>query len=70
MSKNYYIDYSIKGYPIKELKSRYGIPPIIRCELCGDSGECRNSEKSEGYDIEFSNYLDCVLYVKENKKIK
>ena len=65
MSKNYYIDYSDKGYPVKELKSRYDIPPIKRCELCGDNGECRNSEKSE---IEFSDYLDCVLYVKMNKR--
>ena len=67
MTKNYYIDYSDKGYPVKELKRRYDIPPIKRCELCGDNGECRNNENSRYYDERLfgeTDYLDCLIYYK------
>jgi hypothetical protein len=64
MYKNYYTDYTQDGYPIKELESKYGTPPFIKCDICGNSGECMNSEKSIKYDKEFSDYLDCMNYLK------
>ena len=67
MSKNYYFDYSIKGYPIKELKSKYGEPPRKICEICSDSGLCRNNENSPYYDERLfgeTDYLDCIIYYK------
>ena len=59
MSKNYYIDYSIKGYPIKELKSKYGEPPIRKCGICDNNGECRDKD-----------IFDCCNYLIRKKSEK
>lgn len=67
MSGNYYIDYSDKGYPIKELKSKYGNPPTRTCDICRDDGLCRNNENSRYYDERLfgeRDYLDCLIYYK------
>lgn len=67
MSGNYYIDYSDKGYPIKELKSKYGNPPTRTCDICRDDGLCRNNENSRYYDERLfgeTDYLDCLIYYK------
>ena len=44
MKKNYYIDYSEKGNPIKELKSKYGNPPFRNCGICDNDGKCRDED--------------------------
>ena len=67
MSGNYYIDYSDKGYPIKELKSKYGNPHTRTCDICRDDGLCRNNENSRYYDERLfgeTDYLDCLIYYK------
>ena len=47
---------------------KYGNPPHRKCEICEDDGRCRNNELSKDYDIKFSDYLDCMGYIKRYKK--
>ena len=67
MNKNYFIDYLEKGYRIKELKSQYGIPLHLFCDICRNDGLCRNNEFSPYYDKRLFgeiDYLDCLIYYK------
>ena len=68
MSKNYYTDYTQDGYPIKELKSEYGNPPHLICDICNDDGKCLNNEKNPKYENDmFGNgdIYDCVNYLEK-----
>ena len=47
---------------------KFGHPPHRKCEICDDDGRCRNNELSKDYDIKFSDYLDCIGYIKRYKK--
>jgi hypothetical protein len=35
----------------------------MNCDICKDSGKCKNNEKSKDYDEFYSDYWDCVEYV-------
>jgi len=63
MSKNYYTDYTQDGYPIKELKSKYGELPHRICDICKDDGLCRNNRNNSSVK-ESDGYFDCILYLK------
>jgi hypothetical protein len=52
------------------MKSNFGTPPHHVCEICNDDGLCRNNIFSTKYDIDFSDYLDCMNYIKSKNKLK
>ena len=52
------------------MKSKIGTPPHHVCEICNDDGLCRNNIFSTKYDIDFSDYLDCMNYIKSKNKLK
>ena len=49
------------------IKSKFGNPPHHICSICNDDGLCRNNIFSSDYDIDFSDYLDCMGYIKSKK---
>ena len=52
------------------MKSNFGTPPHHVCEICNDDGLCRNNIFSTKYDIDFSDYLDCMNYIKSKNRLK
>jgi len=42
--------------------------PIPNCEICNDDGLSRNNENHPDYDSDFSDYLDCIGYLKSKEK--
>lgn len=52
------------------MKSNFGTPPHHVCEICNDDGLCSNNIFSSKYDIDFSDYLDCMNYIKSKNKLK
>lgn len=70
ISKNHFHWGLNPGYPLKELKSEYGTPPFRKCELCKNVGLCLNDETHHDYDSEFSDYLDCINYLKPTANFK
>jgi len=44
-------------------------PPHIKCSICMDDGLCSNNIFSKNYDEGFSDYLDCMLYVRKRKSL-
>ena len=49
------------------MKPKFGNPPHRVCEICFDDGVCSNNIFSKNYDKDFSDYLDCMLYLKKRK---
>ena len=49
------------------IKSKFGNPPHHICYIWNDDGLCRNNIFSSDYDIDFSDYLDCMGYIKSKK---
>ena len=41
--------------------------PIPNCEICNDDGLCRNNENHPDYDCDFSDYLDCIVYLRNKE---
>ena len=41
--------------------------PHIKCSICMDDGLCSNNIFSKNYDEGFSDYLDCMLYLRKRK---
>ena len=52
------------------MKSNFGTPPHHVCEICNDDGLCSNNIFSSKYDIDFSDYLDCMNYIKSKNRLK
>jgi hypothetical protein len=52
------------------MKSKIGTPPHHVCEICNDDGLCSNNIFSSKYDIDFSDYLDCMNYIKSKNRLK
>ena len=44
-------------------------PPHIKCSICMDDGLCSNNIFSKNYDEGFSDYLDCMLYLRKRKSL-
>ena len=44
-------------------------PPHIKCSICMDDGLCSNNIFSKNYDKGFSDYLDCMLYIRKRKSL-
>ena len=51
------------------IKSILKEPPHIKCSICKDDGLCSNNIFSKNYDNDFSDYLDCILYLKKRKSL-
>jgi len=49
------------------METDFETPPHHVCEICNDDGLCRNNIFSPKYDIDFSEYLDCMNYIKSKK---
>ena len=49
------------------MKSEFGTPPHHIYGICDDDGICSNNIFSPNYDEDFSDYLDCINYLKSKK---
>ena len=49
------------------METDFTTPPHRVCGICLDDGLCSNNIFSPKYDDDFSDYLDCINYLKSKK---
>ena len=52
-----------RGYLIKLIHKEQH----IKCSICNDDGQCNNNIFFQELRFEFSDYLDCMLYLRKGK---